>query len=434
MRTERKFDLFAWISLCLLSLLPRLAVMQRYQQDLGDDRDYYIAIAQGIQEGRGLSIPGGTLPSAYRPPLYPLLLAAIPEPVRPQGIAVLHLTVSVLAALLVWGTARNLLLGRWESWWAAAFYCVDPLLLRYCVFPMTETVSAFLVALLMVLLTWQPRRRFSNRTRRLLQPFLAGLAFGACVLCRPTFWSFGGLYALFWVWHESRQMSENLGRRLVLGTLGVAVLVVPWLVRNWQQLGSPIFMTTHGGYTLLLGNNEAFYREVVEQPWGTIWDGSHGPGQADWFSGIEREIEAAGVDTEVERDQWMSQRAVETIRRFPETFAKACLLKWTWFWNVTGHSPTTQGVPPAVFWTIGAYYSLLWIGLLAGFGQLLRLAWRRDEQVWHWSVPVLLILSTSAVHLVYWSDARMRGPIVPAIAVVCLAWRLKRESGDRGRN
>ncbi|MFX9077435.1 hypothetical protein ABTN32_20465, partial [Acinetobacter baumannii] len=53
--------------------------------------------------------------------------------------------------------------------------------------------------------------------------------------------------------------------------IGTILTVSPWLVRNWLVFGVPILTTTHGGYTLLLGNNSVFTQDVVQQPWGTVW-------------------------------------------------------------------------------------------------------------------------------------------------------------------
>ena len=66
-----------WISACLsIGLVLRLAVTLAQSPQLTQDRDAYLGIATSLVEGRGFSSPNSTVPTAFRPPLYPLSLAA----------------------------------------------------------------------------------------------------------------------------------------------------------------------------------------------------------------------------------------------------------------------------------------------------------------------------------------------------------------------
>ena len=73
-----------------------------------------------------------------------------------------------------------------------------------------------------------------------------------------------------------------------------------------------------------------------------------------------------------------------------------------------------------MLWVIASGYAALWVG---GVVAILRLIlggqWR----------PLLLtgslIVGFAAVHLVYWTDARMRAPVMPAVAIL-VAWGLTR--------
>src|SRR5262249_51902540 len=61
---------------------------------------------------------------------------------------------------------------------------------------------------------------------------------------------------------ESRKPLPDFLWRLVnlAGLLMAAAAVVsPWAIRNYRGFGKPIVTTTHGGYTLFLGNNGEFY-------------------------------------------------------------------------------------------------------------------------------------------------------------------------------
>ena len=140
-RTEsRGFDSLV-LSICLVVAFGlRLAVIFSQPEQLTLDRDVYLALATGVVEGRGYSVPNSSAPTAFRPPLYPLCLATALIGFPP---AVAVASVNLLCALLtVWFTAKlGALLGLGSSRFVAAFLvAVDPLLVRYSAQPMTESL------------------------------------------------------------------------------------------------------------------------------------------------------------------------------------------------------------------------------------------------------------------------------------------------------
>ncbi|MBX3442613.1 MAG: hypothetical protein KF774_09400 [Planctomyces sp.] len=411
------------LAAALLAVLARGVACWRFSGNLNDDRDAYLGIAQGVREGRGFSIPGTDVPTAYRPPLYPLLLAPISGPDAIVARAALHAILGGLtAAATVWlaaiagcSTARQLAAG--------VIVAVDPLLVYYSTLPMTETLAAALSAGLLACAA--AACRSSNPRAQVGLGCAAGGLFGLCVLCRPTYWAFALWANAFGLWQwvrdrrqrgsESPASSEpahrNRGVDWLLAGLMFAVIVVPWPLRNWRVFGRPIVTTTHGGYTLLLGNNPAYYREVVAQPLGTIWDGSHGPGLEAWQADIERDMTAAGVKGDIARDRWMRQQALRTIRKQPERFAQACMRRCLAFWSISpgGGSAIDAG---ALRHVISVFYVGLWGAVILGLAAALRRGGCAVE------VSLLLTAAFVSVHLFYWTDARMRAPVMPAAALL----------------
>nr|MCS5574241.1 glycosyltransferase family 39 protein [Pseudomonadales bacterium] len=247
-RLDRKL-----LAVLLLGLLVRGAVLWQYRDTLTRDDDNYGEIATNLRQQSifGLGQQTAT-PTAFRPPLYPLLLAAtmIYEKITPLQVGVLHLLLGLLTILLVYQLARQYRLPR-AAPLAALLVAIDPILLYQSTRIMTETLATLLAVATLYCLS------HLNQQRRWTTALGSGCVLGLSILCRPTFlvWLLLCLVVLVALEPKWRQRWQ-LGGALLAG----AVLVItPWTIRNMMQFNRPIALTTHGGYTLLLGNNPVFY-------------------------------------------------------------------------------------------------------------------------------------------------------------------------------
>ena len=412
------------IALLVLAALARIAAVWHWSGNLDDDRDVYRALALGVVEGRGYSSPGTTIPTAYRPPLYPLLLAATGGTQSTFAVAIVNVLLGTATVGMVLLIGRRLSLGSRATLLAGLLTAIDPLLLYYTSFPMTETLcTCLLTAWLWALL----RMQTAVGRSQLLWAAAAGLLLGLTALCRPTVWACAVLLLAAWLLFQRTgrtslavsQSSESTTApirpsAIVLLVIAALLTVAPWAIRNWQVFGRPIVTTTHGGYTLLLGNNQAYYDEVVKQSLGVIWDGSHGPGQGAWAANLLKQTRDAGLSGELERDRWMSGQARRTIRTQPTTFLRACLRRFLHFWSIVPNVRSDASLPQFAVLAVGAYYGILFTTLACGFACIITGRVSRTR----WIAPLLLVAGFAGVHLVYWSDARMRAPITPEIALV----------------
>ncbi len=415
-------DVTIGLSLVIFTILLRSGIILGLRSELTVDIDAYLAIAQEIVAGNGFATPETGRPTAFRPPLYPLLLAGwLTIGPAAVGVAILHVLFSAGTVWLTYFAGLRLMLSKFPSALAGLFIACDPLLARYAALPMTETLATFLASGLLFLSFGSDRKT----------QIIRGICFGLAVLCRPTFWVFGGFAMLAWITDAWRNRSKSPLRCLVqqvpwITVLAVAVVVLPWVVRNTIVLGRPILMTTHGGYTLLLGNNATFAREVVEQPFGTVWEGES---LRRWQASLEQDMSTHGIatDDEFARDRYLRDRAVRFIRREPGTFFRASWLRFRRFWGIdppasaveaigrlwtrfTGNVELVPMVQNIVRWSVRLFYGLLFLAAIIGGYRMIR---RPD---WH---PVFwLIVSLMLVHLVYWSNARMRAPTMPAITLL----------------
>lgn len=431
---QRSFRREWWALLALLVLATglRLCALQIYSPKLRSDPDLYRGIAEGLQQGRGYVHPETGMPTAYRPPVYPLILWLVlgrDADGHELEIAALHLVLGVATVWLLQLLARRLHLGNYGLI-AILLMAIDPLSLYNVTQVMTETVATFLVTVTLIWMLRPEATATRSGTRAFFEALLTGLLVGICGLCRPTFFAWGlllaGAWGLRWCWgavhrDAGRGVGPHAGRTALAALLGCGFVVTPWAARNLRLFGEPIFSTTHGGYTLLLGHNPVYYGEVVRQPWGAVWSEES---LREWQHSLEERMAAESPDLprdEVERDRWMYERAKRRILIDPEMAFRAGLTLVGRLWNVQPlqtHGDRSRSLTRRL---IGAVYIAWFTAMLAG---LLRL--RREE--WGlWWPGVALLLSFTAVHFWYWADMRMRAPLVPVMAV--LAARAFRREG-----
>ncbi|MDR3636178.1 MAG: phospholipid carrier-dependent glycosyltransferase [Isosphaeraceae bacterium] len=404
-------------AIVVLSALAREAALARGAGTL-EDPDNYLPLARSLARGQGFVFNGR--PTAYRPPLYPLVLAPLVLASGPHlvwGIAGLHVLLGAGTVLLTAATARRWGLSRRRAWIAAAIVACDPVLVAQSRAVMTETLGAFLVAFTLWALTHRGARGV----------LLGGLGFGLSALCRPSLLPGAALVALAYVLaardpddvllsprtrrlcpaggEGERKALRTATRRCLHALLllaATAATLAPWAFRNARLFGEPVWTTTHGGYTLLLANNPIYYDEVLHGPPGAVWTG---PSQYRFNDAVNA---AAAGRPEPEADRRLRATALRMLKERPGDFACASLARLGRFWGVApaGAVYSRPLRLASALWTVP-----LWVALGVGSSR---------KEVWRWprvSAPAVIIALTS-VHVVYWTDLRMRAPVVPAIALV----------------
>ncbi len=92
----------------------------------------------------------------------------------------------------------------------------------------------------------------------------------------------------------------------------------------------------------------------------------------------------------------------------PRDFARASLARLMRFWSIA----PSGAVYPARLRLATALWTLpLWAALIVGILS-------KDIWIWPRISALLCVLALSAVHAVFWTDLRMRAPVVPAIALI----------------
>ena len=387
------FHSFKWwlIALILAGTLARVGLIAK---DFGviDDPDNYLPLAKSLWNGEGYTINGR--PTAYRPPLFPLLLvpvvATFPNRIA-LGVALLQLGLGVLTILATAETSRRWTRSNAAGLLAGAIVAFDPVLVSQSRPVMTETLAAMLAAVSLLAFT-RPGAAGA---------ILGGFGFGLGALCRPSIWPAVGFSALAALFLRSGTVRERL-RETTLMLAACLVTVAPWAARNIARLGEPILTTTHGGYTLFLANNPVYYKEVLNGPSGVVWTGHN---QWLWWDSVNRDTKGMA---EPEADRFARRAALQVIADQPWDFARACAARLGRFWGLA----PAGAVYPRWLRVVSTLWTLpLWIALALGLCR---------REVWRWpsAAAPALILGLSFVHTFFWTDLRMRASIVPAIAVV----------------
>jgi 4-amino-4-deoxy-L-arabinose transferase-like glycosyltransferase len=243
-----------------------LVVLSRYIPQT--DALHYHSLAARIAAGEGVvhHFPFDFLhPTAWRPPLYPLLLGTVYRVTGARlGAAqalniVLGTVVVVLAALVarrLAGWRAGLVTGLLAAVYLPLVFNDGP--------PLSEPLG---LALLMATLLLLMQRRTG----------LAGATTALVALTRPS-GQFVALVLLAWVlW--------RLGWRRALYYAACLVLVVsPWMIRNWIRLGSPVLVTSNGF------NLNAIYSPEAKVT-GAFVDAVYDPRFAQLRAGVTNEVE-----------------------------------------------------------------------------------------------------------------------------------------------
>ncbi|MFD5812151.1 hypothetical protein [Rhodococcus aetherivorans] len=218
------------------------------------DETQYLEIARNVASGVGYVSEGA--PTAYRPPAWPLILAAplalrLPEPV----------VYAVPAALLVLGSIVAWVIGaRLVSYRGLARYPAGPIAaLLVLLYPLnvytTGTLYPQMLATLLLLGMWLIVSNSLDRGRRRIRlaPISAlGLFCAVLTLAVPTM-IFSAVVILGWVIWKSPNRRSQL---LLCGGGAFALPISVWGYRNMNVVGAFVPFSTSTGVNLLLGNND----------------------------------------------------------------------------------------------------------------------------------------------------------------------------------
>jgi 4-amino-4-deoxy-L-arabinose transferase-like glycosyltransferase len=372
-------------------------------------------IARSLVTGHGYANPfnGESGPTAWLPPLYPLLLAAVFKVfgvyTRASGFVILTLNSLFSAAVIpgVYEMAARVFdekgIARRRSrdvapvaLWSAWVWAVYPAALQYAIHWVWE------MSLTAVLFTWVIVAALRLREREEAGLWAGfGLLWGLIALSNASLLLCFPAMVIWIVWNDLRVRRWARLKREVLGALLAcvvfALVMTPWVVRNERALHA--FVPTRGNLGIELYNSSLPMNDGF--PWGTampLWPGDP------VFQLYERMGEAKFAA--------MRQRqAVANLRAEPGLLAKWTVQRFFFFWEGTPHPADKH---PAMEYLRQLSYCFISVCGLLGMALML---WRRVEGA---GLFALIFVLLPLPYYLVTVQPRFRHPMEPLIAVLAV--------------
>jgi hypothetical protein len=365
-------------------------------------------IARAVVLGRGYADPfvNGTGPTAWSPPLYPLLLAAVFKvfgiytPISGWVILSINSLFSALTAPAIYeiatrcyGTsARGLRIALWSGWLWALYPAAMQYAVRW-VWEMSLTAMLFTWALVFAL-----RIRDANGTAIKQRPnsvaswLFLGLLWGMIALANPALLLFFPI-CILWLITGDKDKAAAI-RNAILACVVFTACLAPWVGRNWAAFHSLIVTRGNLGAELYAGNGPGSYGF----PWGATISMVDGHFDTRLYKQLG----------ELRYVKMQGDKAKAYIRSHKIHFAQISLKRFYFFWAGVLHPTDRHPVLEYIREINYCFFSLT--GLL-GLGLSLR---RRIPGLWLFTWAFLLL---PVSYYFVTPGARFRHPLEPLIDI-----------------
>jgi 4-amino-4-deoxy-L-arabinose transferase-like glycosyltransferase len=388
-----------WIAAAMLvGLAARLAFGLLYWvgQPLTRDEREYLSLARSLAAGRGYVYDEHVLQGPVQPfgraPGYPAFLAmvgggrTVADHV-PTQVKVAQALVGAIGVALI-GALAGRVAGQRAARAAAAIAAIYPPLVWVSAYAYSEAV--FWPLALGVVWSFD---RLSVADGRFGRAVAAGVVAGVGALVRPAMMSFLPLAAIWLFW---RRRSEAAA----LFACGAAIVLVPWVLRNYAHHDRLVLVASEGGIT--------------------FWTGNHALAAGEGDLAANPELKRAHQAlrerypelTEEQMEPVYYREAFAWIREHPGAWIALELRKLFYLIVPIGPSYTLHST--RYFAASVLSYGVL---LAAAIPGAVRLGAARARTPGLW----LLALSSVAVALVFFPQERFRIPILDPTLIVCAA-------------
>jgi 4-amino-4-deoxy-L-arabinose transferase-like glycosyltransferase len=364
-------------------------------------------IGHAIATGRGFADPFGpaTGPTAWEPPLYPYLIAAVFKltGIYTHASAFLLLTInsvfSALTCIPIFLIARKCFTEK-VAVWSAWAWALLPTVMYWSTRWVWETSLA---ALLLALIFWLT---LELEERNGLTPWIGfGLLWGVAAMTNTSLISFLPVSGS-WVWFRRWRAGMASLAGVALASVFFVATIAPGLVRNYEAFGKFVFIRSNFGAELRLGN---------------------GPGaDGTWMSYLHPTQNSLALQQyeQLGETAYVAERkreAMDFIRADYGRFAWISFKRFVYYWAGRPRSSEMSAlVDNSAF--LASSILAFW-----GLGRALR---RRQPGAW---LFFWLMVCYPAIYYFVYPHSRYRHPIEPVMAIL-IAYVISEAGTDIGTN
>lgn len=358
-----------------------------------------LALAESLIHGEGFTNPFLVLPTgptAHVSPTFPLWLAAILKntPDESSALFVIEwsatLMVMLQLCLLPW-LAHRMGLGIYAGVVAAALWLIARM-------PRAEFWEQNYSGVLITLVAYFMYKGLTGPLAR-WEVVVSGVLWGVLILTCPV-----AILALFlWVVLLVRARTMSYARQAVLLVLPILV-VVPWMVRNYEVFHKVVFVRDNLGLELEVSNNPCASFSFELNRLSGCYD-QHHPNENISEAMAVRELGEIGYN------QRSMAKAKSWIRENPSAFVQLTAKRTIAFWLPSVFQSELSAIPDPRYYSAlrDAVVSVASVAALAG----LVLLWKRNPAAA--SVLLIWLLTFPVVYYITQYGERARLPLVWAI-------------------
>ncbi len=427
------------------------------------DAAAYATIAANLERGEGFTLgPAATQPASNYSPGLPLLAGGIYKltgGVHERFVRLVLALIGSLSVLFAYLIGRRLS-GPVAGLTGAGAVAVYPALLEYQGMFMSEPLAATLLSGAVLAMLWasgreegrgssgdrwvfrlgrgQPSEIVGGAKNRTPRPpenprpssvgwLLPGLLLGALALVRPEYLAISLPIAVVVFARRGRDdWRAGLVQALVM-LVGLALVVVPWTVRNEVALGRFVPISTGGGQVLFAGSYmpsggdpEQVGAEVLERHPELRRVLPPDPRLEQILAALARQ-RYPDMESDAALARMGRERLWDDVSEHPLEYAGFVASK---LWLIWGHGPRDVMREPA--WEV-LHWLLVALGLL-GLGVL---AWQRRWEALLLGVVLVAVTATGALLVASPRRALVTIPVVAALAGVATTWVVRTCTGRR---
>lgn len=381
---------FLWYTLGIAVILRISALAMPFH--LWGDWMTYHELAQSWSANGSYSVNG--IPYAYRPPGYPFFITIIYMifGAVPRLAAAFNVIFGTMSVWLTYLIVQNIWNNR-KARIAAIIMALFPSQILFTNKLATEPLFT------MLLLTGVYLVLKASESKDYVFSIASGFTLGISALVRAVVQGFIAVPALFYMLAQNHRSYKT--RNIVFLLISFALVVAPWMYRNYEAKGS-FTLATQTGINLLIGN-------------------APGSGMG-WNQAVTEQFDVNDPANQVYVDSAARAMAIEYIKDDPVGFIKRGFLKLGYFFSVDMEGVWNEMIDAAgagrldgfVVIAIAAesYYLIVLFLSVTGFYLFIR-----HKKLRRTGGYLLLgtILYWAAVHFVFFGDGRFHYPIVPMI-------------------